>query len=213
MDEALEGTTFSVDHDHFGDMQVLELKSGGKDIAVTEENKHEYVRLFVNYRFKRGIENQFETLLKGFHEVLPPELLIHFEERELELMINGFGNIDLNDWKSNTRLKHCSPDSKIVNWFWHVVDSYSEEQRARLLQFVTGSPRLPLQGFKALQGTTGATDPRLFTINIVEGSSLDNLPQAHTCFNRIDLPPYESLEKLSEKLTQAIEETDAFGLD
>lgn len=213
LDEAFEGTTFSVDDDHFGQMQVLELKTGGKDLPVTEENKHEYVRLFVNYRFKRGIEYQFQTLLKGFHEVVPPELLMDFDEKELELMIAGFGQIDLNDWKANTRLKHCTVDSNIVKWFWQVVSSYSEEQRARLLQFVTGSPRVPLQGFKALQGTTGATDPRLFTINLVEGSNTENLPQAHTCFNRIDMPPYESLEKLQEKLTQAIDETDAFGLD
>ena len=213
VDGVLEGTTFSVDDDHFGQMQVLDLKSGGRDIAVTEENKNEYVKLFVNYRFKRGIESQFHSLLKGFHEVVPPELLIHFDERELEVVIAGFGTIDLLDWKSNTRLKHCSPDSKIVKWFWQVLESYTEEQRARLLQFVTGSPRVPLQGFKALQGTTGATDPRLFTINVVEQTNTDNLPQAHTCFNRIDLPPYETLEKLKEKLTQAVEETDAFGLD
>ena len=36
-------------------------------------------------------------------------------------------------------------------WFWNIVGSYSEEMRARLLQFVTGSSRVPLQGFKALQ--------------------------------------------------------------
>lgn len=69
-------------------------------------------------------------------------------------MIGGLGKIDLEDWKMNTRLKHCNPDTNIVKWFWKAVDSYSEEQRARLLQFVTGSSRVPLQGFKALQGNS-----------------------------------------------------------
>ncbi len=66
----------------------------------------------------------------------------------------GLGKIDISDWKSNTRLKHCTPDSNIVKWFWKAVESFDEERRARLLQFVTGSSRVPLQGFKALQGTS-----------------------------------------------------------
>lgn len=122
------------------------------------------------------------------------------------------GNIDINDWKSNTRLKHCLPDTPVVKWFWQAVESYSEERRARLLQFVTGSSRVPLQGFKALQGSTGASGPRLFTIHLIEAST-DNLPKAHTCFNRIDLPPYETYDKLYEKLTQAIEETCGFAVE
>ena len=70
----------------------------------------------------------------------------------LQLMIGGLGKIDLADWKLHTRLKHCSTDSNIVKWFWKAVDSYDNEMRARVLQFVTGSSRVPLQGFKALQG-------------------------------------------------------------
>ena len=69
-----------------------------------------------------------------------------------QLIIGGLDKIDLNDWKSNTRLKHCVADSNIVRWFWQAVETFDEERRARLLQFVTGSTRVPLQGFKALQG-------------------------------------------------------------
>lgn len=58
----------------------------------------------------------------------------------------------MSDWKVNTRLKHCTPDSNVVRWFWKAVEFFDEERRARLLQFVTGSSRVPLQGFKALQG-------------------------------------------------------------
>jgi len=67
-------------------------------------------------------------------------------------MIGGLGKIDIDDWKRNTRLKHCSAETNVVRWFWRVVDEYDEEHRARLLQFVTGSSRVPLQGFKSLQG-------------------------------------------------------------
>ncbi|XP_035208709.1 E3 ubiquitin-protein ligase SMURF2-like [Stegodyphus dumicola] len=205
-------TSFSVEHDAFGQIQVHELKPNGREIPVTDENKREYVRLYVNYRFMRGIEQQFLALQKGFNELIPQHLLKSFDEKELELVIGGLGKIDLEDWKMNTRLKHCNPDTNIVKWFWKAVDSYSEEQRARLLQFVTGSSRVPLQGFKALQGSTGAAGPRLFTIHLIDAST-DNLPKAHTCFNRIDIPPYESYEKLYEKLTQAIEETCGFAVE
>ena len=102
--------------------------------------------------FMRGIEQQFLALQKGFSELVPTHLLRPFDERELELVIGGLGSIDIADWKQHTRLKHCSADTPVVHWFWQIVEIYSEEMRARLLQFVTGSSRVPLQGFKALQG-------------------------------------------------------------
>eukprot|EP00092_Neocalanus_flemingeri_P007377 GFUD01007965.1.p1 GENE.GFUD01007965.1~~GFUD01007965.1.p1 ORF type:complete len:951 (+),score=202.95 GFUD01007965.1:231-3083(+) len=205
-------TTFSVEHDSFGCIKVHELKKNGRNIVVSELNKKEYVKLYVNYRFMHGIEQQFLALQKGFNELIPQNLLKPFDERELELVIGGLGTIDLQDWKANTRLKHCTAESSQVIWFWRIVESYSEEMRARLLQFVTGSSRVPLQGFKALQGSTGAAGPRLFTLHLVEVDT-NNLPKAHTCFNRLDLPPYPSEEKMSEKLTQAVEETCGFAVE
>jgi len=205
-------TTFSVEHDSFGVIKVHELKKNGKNIPVTEQNKKEYVKLYVNFRFMQGIEQQFLALQKGFNELIPQHFLKPFDERELELVIGGLGTIDLQDWKSNTRLKHCSPETPQVTWFWNIVSKYDEEMRARLLQFVTGSSRVPLQGFKALQGSTGAAGPRLFTLHLVD-VDVKNLPKAHTCFNRLDLPHYPSEEIMSDKLTQAVEETCGFAVE
>lgn len=126
-------------------------------------------------------------------------------------MIGGLSKIDIEDWRQNTRLKHCNVDTPLVKWFWKLVKAYGEDMRARLLQFVTGSSRVPLQGFKALQGVNSG--PRLFTIHLVQDACTDNLPKAHTCFNRIDIPSYESYEKLNDKLTQAIEETIGFAVE
>uniref|UniRef100_A0A3B4GY87 HECT-type E3 ubiquitin transferase n=1 Tax=Pundamilia nyererei TaxID=303518 RepID=A0A3B4GY87_9CICH len=201
--------TFCVEHNAYGEIIQHELKPNGKSISVTQDTKKEYVRLYVNWRFLRGIEAQFLALQKGFNEVIPQHLLKAFDEKELELIVCGLGKIDINDWKSNTRLKHCTPDSNIVKWFWKAVESFDEERRARLLQFVTGSSRVPLQGFKALQGAAG---PRLFTIHQIDAST-NNLPKAHTCFNRIDIPPYESYDKLYDKLLTAIEETCGFAVE
>uniref|UniRef100_A0A8C6KNX6 HECT-type E3 ubiquitin transferase n=1 Tax=Nothobranchius furzeri TaxID=105023 RepID=A0A8C6KNX6_NOTFU len=201
--------TFCVEHNAYGEIIPHELKPNGKSLPVTEDTKKEYVRLYVNWRFLHGIEAQFLALQKGFNEVIPQHLLKSFDEKELELIVCGLGKIDVADWKSNTRLKHCTPDSNIVKWFWKAVESFDEERRARLLQFVTGSSRVPLQGFKALQGAAG---PRLFTIHQIDANT-NNLPKAHTCFNRIDIPPYESYEKLYDKLLTAIEETCGFAVE
>ncbi|KAF6720062.1 E3 ubiquitin-protein ligase SMURF1 [Oryzias melastigma] len=201
--------TFCVEHNAFGKLSQHELKPNGRNVPVTEENKKEYVRLYVNWRFMRGIEAQFLALQKGFSELIPQHLLKPFDHKELELIIGGLGKIDLADWKTNTRLKHCTSESNVVRWFWQAVEAFSEERRGRLLQFVTGSTRVPLQGFKALQGSAG---PRLFTIHLIDANT-DNLPKAHTCFNRIDIPPYESYEKLYEKLLTAVEETCGFAVE
>uniref|UniRef100_W8C5H1 E3 ubiquitin-protein ligase SMURF1 n=3 Tax=Ceratitis capitata TaxID=7213 RepID=W8C5H1_CERCA len=206
-------STFSVENNSFGALVVHELKPSGSSILVTEDNKREYVKLYVNYRFMRGIEQQFLALQKGFCELVPSQLLRPFDERELELVIGGISSIDVNDWRINTRLKHCTPETSQVVWFWQVVESYSSEMRARLLQFVTGSSRVPLQGFRALQGSTGAVGPRLFTIHLTTDVPTQNLPKAHTCFNRIDLPPYENYQLLCDKLTQAVEETCGFAVE
>lgn len=71
-------------------------------------------RLYVNYRFMRGIEQQFLALQKGFTEIVPAQLLRPFDERELELIIGGLGSIDIEDWKVNTRLKVCSHPNAVL---------------------------------------------------------------------------------------------------
>lgn len=117
-------TTFSVEHDCFGELKVHELKDKGKDLQVTDDNKKEYVKLYVNYRFKMGIEQQFQQLQKGFLEIIPQDLLAAFDEKELELIISGLGKIDLNDWKANTRLKHCTAEHNIVKWYGILFSSF-----------------------------------------------------------------------------------------
>lgn len=204
--------TFSVEHRSFDQITKFNLKENGDSIPVDDSNKEEYVKLYVNYRLYHAVEPQLKAFFQGFHEVVPQYLIKMFDERELELLICGLGKIDIKDWKENTVFKHCTKDTNIIKWFWDVIQAYNEEQRARLLQFVTGSSRVPIQGFKALQGSGGSSGPRLFTINLV-GNNCIALPKAHTCFNRLDLPNYQSKEILYEKLTRAVEETCGFTIE
>ncbi|XP_002735403.1 E3 ubiquitin-protein ligase Su(dx)-like, partial [Saccoglossus kowalevskii] len=198
--------TFSADFDVLGKVESHDLKPGGSEIAVTEENKEEYLSLMTEWRFNRGIEEQTKSFLEGFNEVLPLQWLQYFDERELELMLCGMQEIDMDDWQRNTIYRHYTRNSKQVVWFWQAAKDFDHEKRARLLQFVTGTCRLPVGGFTELMGSNG---PQKFCIEKVGKETW--LPRSHTCFNRLDLPPYKSYEQLLEKLTFAIEETEGFA--
>ncbi|CAI5646705.1 unnamed protein product [Oreochromis niloticus] len=197
---------FSVDKEILGEISTHELKPGGGDIQVTEENKEEYIRLVAEWRLSRGVEEQTQAFFEGFNEVLPQQYLQYFDAKELEVMLCGMQEIDLVDWQRNTIYRHYARSSKQIVWFWQLVKEMDNEKRMRLLQFVTGTCRLPVGGFNDLMGSNGA---QKFCIEKVGKENW--LPRSHTCFNRLDLPPYKSYEQLKEKLMFAIEETEGFG--
>ncbi|XP_053127162.1 NEDD4-like E3 ubiquitin-protein ligase WWP2 isoform X2 [Hemicordylus capensis] len=197
---------FIQDMEILGKVSTHELKEGGESIRVTEENKDEYIMLLTDWRFTRGVEEQTKAFLDGFNEVAPLEWLRYFDEKELELMLCGMQEIDMTDWQKNTIYRHYTKNSKQIQWFWQVVKEMDNEKRIRLLQFVTGTCRLPVGGFAELIGSNG---PQKFCIDKVGKETW--LPRSHTCFNRLDLPPYKSYEQLKEKLLYAIEETEGFG--
>jgi E3 ubiquitin-protein ligase NEDD4 len=145
----------------------------------------------------------------------------------------GLPEIDIEDWKRNTEymdsayaenepnardsrytgdFERKGASHKVVKWFWEVVvDDFNEEHKARLLQFVTGTSGVPAQGFRALQGNDN--NIRKFTVNSIP-ETVSVFPKAHTCFNRIDLPLYDSKKKLKKFLTMAIQmEATGFDID
>lgn len=197
---------FSADFEVLGQLTHHELKPNGDNVRVNEENKEEYLRLMTDWRMNRGIEEQTKAFLDGFNEVVPLEWLHYFDERELELMLCGMQEIDIDDWQRNTVYRHYTRNSKQVQWFWQFVRAMDNEKRARLLQFVCGTCKVPVGGFAELMGSNG---PQRFCVEKVGKETW--LPRSHTCFNRLDLPPYKSYEQLVEKLTFAIEETEGFG--
>ncbi|XP_052451707.1 NEDD4-like E3 ubiquitin-protein ligase WWP1 isoform X1 [Carassius gibelio] len=197
---------FSVDMEILGKITSHDLKEDGADVLVTEENKEEYIGLMAEWRFSRGVESQTKAFLDGFNEVVPLQWLQYFDEKELEVMLCGMQEVDLQDWQRNTVYRHYTRNSKQIIWFWQLVKEVDNEVRLRLMQFVTGTCRLPLGGFAELMGSNG---PQKFCIEKVGKETW--LPRSHTCFNRLDLPPYKSYEQLKEKLLFAIEETEGFG--
>ncbi|KAM0790628.1 hypothetical protein ACM66B_004490 [Microbotryomycetes sp. NB124-2] len=200
--EGVIDLTFSVERDDFGVVEVVDLIENGRNVAVTNENKHEYVRLIADQRLSIEIKDQINALLKGLYEIVPKELLRIFSEKELELLISGLPEIDVDEWRANTDLHNFTPSDPTVQHFWRAVRSFSQEERAKLLQFVSGSSRVPLEGFAQLQGMSGVTK-----FSIHNAGNKNGLPTAHTCFNQLDLGSgYESYEQLRKALLTAITE-------
>jgi hypothetical protein len=89
----------------------------------------------------------------------------------------------------------------VAVWFWQIVSRYEQEDMARLLQFTTGTSRVPAQGFRTLQSNDGYA--KMFTLRSVH-TAVSMYPRAHTCFNRIDLPLYASKADMETFLSVVI---------
>ncbi|PLW42685.1 hypothetical protein PCASD_08482 [Puccinia coronata f. sp. avenae] len=200
--------SFSVEDEKFGEVVTIDLRKDGRNIPVTEENKKEYIELITQWRIEKRVAEQFKAFLTGFNELIPQELINVFDERELELLIGGMSDIDVDDWIKHTDYRGYQPDDQVIKWFWQAVRAWPAEKKSRLLQFTTGTSRIPVNGFKDLQGSDG---PRRFTIE--KAGEITQLPKSHTCFNRLDLPPYPNFDQLEQKISFAIEETLGFAVE
>lgn len=115
--------------------------------------------------------------MTGFNELIPADLVNVFDERELELLIGGIADIDVDDWKKHTDYRGYQESDEVIQNFWKVIRSWDAEQKSRLLQFATGTSRIPVNGFKDLQGSDG---PRRFTIE--KAGEVNALPKSHTWY-------------------------------
>jgi hypothetical protein len=134
-------------------------------------------RLITEWRIQKRVEEQFNAFLSGFNELIPPDLVNVFDERELELLIGGIADIDIEDWKKHTDYRGYTENDEVIQNFWKCIRSWDAEQKSRLLQFATGTSRIPVNGFKDLQGSDG---PRRFTIE--KAGEPNQLPKSHTWY-------------------------------
>ncbi|XP_022915522.2 E3 ubiquitin-protein ligase HUWE1 isoform X2 [Onthophagus taurus] len=200
--------TFSTEINEFGVTETRDLIPNGRNVSVNEENKMEYVRRSCQMKMTGAIRQQLTAFLEGFYDIIPKRLISIFNEQELELLISGLPNVDIEDLKTNTEYHKYQASSLQIQWFWRALRSFDQADRAKFLQFVTGTSKVPLQGFGALEGMNGV---QKFQIHR-DDRSTDRLPSAHTCFNQLDLPVYETYDKLRSYLLKAIHEcSEGFG--
>uniref|UniRef100_A0A914CD15 HECT-type E3 ubiquitin transferase n=3 Tax=Acrobeloides nanus TaxID=290746 RepID=A0A914CD15_9BILA len=201
--------TFSTTEEIAGEIIEKELLPGGKDVLVTDSNKEEFINLMLRWRVERNVEEQGKALLRGIYSIVDRDYLRIFDAEQLELVLSGTVEIDIEDWRENTEYKGGFYDGHVVvTWFWNTVYSMNNADRLKLLQFVTGTSSIPFEGFKALRGSNG---PRKFTIE--KWGHEESLPRAHTCFNRLDLPAYPTEKILIDKLRIAINESSSYAIE
>lgn len=196
--------TFRITYkDVFGCVLAHDLKENGDAILVNQDNKWEFVDLYTDFLLNTSIQKQFGAFRRGFllvTEDSPLEVL--FRPEEVELLVCGSKNFDFNALEESTEYDGgYSAGSPIIRHFWELVHEFSQEQKRKLLQFATGSDRVPVGGLSKLK-----------LVIARHGTDSERLPTAHTCFNVLLLPEYSSKEKLADRLLKAINYSKGFGM-
>jgi len=189
--------------DLFGDTITKELCEGGEQRMVNKANVREYVDRYADFMLNKIPEKQFLAFQRGFSLVTAESPLnMMFTPTELEKLICGEKEFDFNELENSTEYDGgFSKESPCVTWFWESVHGMSLEDKRKLLQFTTGSDRIPVGGLA-----------RLKLIITKNGPDSDRLPSAHTCFNVLLLPEYSDKAKLNNLLMKAISECKGFGM-
>jgi len=187
--------TFSVAEVRLGEIKTFELKPGGYNIKVNEENKKEYVQLLIQHYVCKRVQDQFDAFMSGFSELVPFDLIKAFDEYELKHLISGTSKIDVDDWMKHTVYEGYDSNDDVIQWFWQCVRSWPSERQSHLLRFATGSPRVPVKGFQELK--------RPFTI--AKAGHLSEHPESNAGFNCIVLPPYKDYANLEQELVLVVD--------
>lgn len=213
-DASAYGLTFTVD-DLVGPSdkkRVIEreLLPRGADTPVTNENRLIYLNRMSWYRLQGQSAPQTNAFLKGLSSIVQPSWLSMFNQAELQTLIGGAqAGIDVNDLRRNTQyggvyvIGDDGQEHPSVRLFWEVMETLPDEDRRKVLKFVTSTPRGPLLGFSNL-------NPRF---SIRDSSSDEGrIPSASTCVNLLKLPMYKSKGVLKEKLLYAVNSGAGFDL-
>ncbi|OMJ74335.1 hypothetical protein SteCoe_26753 [Stentor coeruleus] len=202
---------FCIDRIINGVVHKYNLKPKGEAIEITDENKLEYIELYSQYEMAKGIEEPLNQIRNGLKSLIPMELLNNFTPEELEKLLCGESNIDVEQWRRFAQYSgEFTHNHKTIVYFWLIIGKYTQERLGKLLKFVTGTSKLPPQGFKDLKTVRGQSCP--FTIVPIP-YTVKSLPKAHTCFNRLELPVYQQRDHLEEALNFVTSYEFSFGIE
>lgn len=178
------------------------LPPNGELTLVTTTNRLNYIHQVSNFKLNQSLRIQSKYFLEGLFELINERWLNLFDSFELQMLISGGNDIDIDDWKQNVQYGGYFDDDVTVTLFWEVVEEMSPEERCGLVKFVTSVSRAPLLGFGALVPNFGITN---------SGSS-HRLPTASTCVNLLKLPDYQNKKLMREKLLYSISSNSGFDL-
>lgn len=189
---------------------TTDLIPGGASRAVTNENRLLYIDRIVRYRLQdqpRLITNAF---LRGLGQIISPMWLAMFNQKELQKLVGGDNQeLDITDLRRNTQygglyvIGDDGIEHPIVQMFWKVLKEMDDEDRRKVLKFVTSTPRAPLLGFSHLNPKFSIRD---------SSEDQTRLPSTSTCVNLLKLPRYANERTMREKLLYAANSGAGFDL-
>ncbi|KAF5398030.1 hypothetical protein PHET_08857, partial [Paragonimus heterotremus] len=193
---------FTLDQSTFGLSETVELKPGGRQIPVTNENRVEYMHLVAHHKLNKQIYPQVRAFMAGLNDVICIDWLRLFDADELQTLISGADTvIDIDDLKHHTVYTNDSAEfHETLDHFWSVLKDLSEADKRLFLRFVTACSRPPMFGFRDLQPP--------FSIQITQEH--ERLPTASTCMNLLRLPDYRDAKLLRERLLYSLHANAGF---
>ena len=191
---------------------TIDLLPGGSDLPVTKTNRDAYIDLIARWRLQRQPQIVTDAFLRGLGQIVQPMWLAMFNQKELQTLVGGENSeLDLADLRRNTQyngLYQIGDDGRehpTIALFWKVLKEMDDEDRRKILKFVTSTPRAPLLGFANL------TPP--FTIHSTSAAEgTERLPSTSTCVNLLKLPNYRDETTMRAKLLYAANSGAGFDL-
>lgn len=185
----------------FDKVMNVELKEDGANIAVTRDNREEFISLYIDYLINSSIERAFKPFAAGFAFMVDGPFVSQLTADELETLVIGEKELDFSGLRQAAKYEGYSEKSVVIINFWQVLDEFDVALKRLFLSFVTGTDRAPIGGLHKL----------VLVIQRAEGDS-NRLPTSHTCFNVLLLPEYRTRAKLRDRLLTAIRNSKGFGL-
>lgn len=153
---------------------------------------------------------QTNAFLQGLGQIIQPSWLSMFNQSELQTLVSGdSGDIDVADLRRNTlyggvyTIGDDNEEHPTIKLFWEAMESMSNEERKKVLKFVTSTPRAPLLGFSHLNPRFSLRD---------SSADQERLPSTSTCVNLLKLPRYTDSKTLKDKLLYAVNSGAGFDL-
>ncbi|TPX32888.1 hypothetical protein SmJEL517_g04094 [Synchytrium microbalum] len=191
--EAVFCRDFVAEYTAYGDVVRVPLVPNGDSIAVTNANREKYVELMVDFLLNRSVQRQFDAFKEGFMMVCGGNALSLFRPEEIEMMVRGGTELDIESLAGVCEYEGFSPTEPTMRNFWDIAKKLPTDMKRKLLLFITGTDRIPATGIQNMP----------FKISCL-GDDSEKLPVSHTCFNQLCLYRYKTREKLEAKLMKAI---------
>jgi hypothetical protein len=178
--------------------RAVELHRNGKVEEVSFETLERFCDEYEQLRLGE-MTVAASAIRRGLLTQLPPVMVGLIKWKDLETMVCGNPNVDVDLLKSCTEYSNYTATDRVILWFWEIMAEFSQNDRKAYLRFTWGRNRLPLTkaGFKQRMKISRLSPRRAEDTDRA-------LPVSHTCFFSIDIPDYSSKDVMRQKITYAI---------